>query len=238
VDVESRRCVTYCPLNGAPAGAPSSLPPSPTPAFSHLTRPALFAHGRPPPNPPHPPQPRARRPRAGEPYSSLSVDGFYDDGEEFIDGELVEKWAREEPSDPFFPPIAFELMFVAQDEEERAARPVLTQVVVQPLGIKLLTINTTYTNWVAQPQLASAFAVRGLENWCAFGARRPRRRPPPPNHRDARSPHHRQTGPQPKLKQPHEQELRERPRRPPARRASRRHAGGAPPRRAAGKARK
>ncbi len=88
--------------------------------------------------------------------------GFTDEGEVLLNGEVVEKWERVEPDDPFFPPVVYDLMFVDQSGGG-AARPVLSQTLVRPLGISLLTINTTYTAWNPAPQAAAAFVVKGLD---------------------------------------------------------------------------
>ena len=101
-------------------------------------------------------------PHAGEPYEDFSVAGFTDEGEVLLNGEVVEKWEREEPDDPFFPPVVYDLMFVDQ-RAAQSARPVLAQTLVRPLGISLLAINTTYTAWNPAPQAAAAFLVKGLD---------------------------------------------------------------------------
>ena len=88
-----------------------------------------------PPAPPHPrPHPPTPNPRAGEPYVNFSVADYSDEGEELLNGTLVERWVREEPRDPYFPPVLFELMFVDQ-RNAQSARPVLAQTILQPYGV-------------------------------------------------------------------------------------------------------
>ncbi len=129
---------------------PSHLPPRAPP------------HGSPPP--PIPPHPLRPLHRAGEPYQDFSVAGYDYEGEEYLNGKLVEKYFREFPEDPFFPALGYDLLFVDRgDGEGRPARPVLAQTVVQPLGITVFSVNTSYADWIAAPQPSSAFAVRALE---------------------------------------------------------------------------
>ena len=87
-----------------------------------------------PARPSHAPCPIAHNRRAGEPYVNFSVADYSDEGEELLNGTLVEKWVREEPRDPFFPPLLFELVFVDQHDAQ-SARPVLAQTILKPLGV-------------------------------------------------------------------------------------------------------
>ncbi len=89
------------------------------------------------------------------------MDGYQDEGETLLNGGLVEVWGKHD-WDPFFPPITYDYLYVDQ-RVPSAARPVLAETAVRPLGVTVLSINTTYTAWNAGPQPSSAFSVHGLD---------------------------------------------------------------------------
>ena len=145
VDQSTRRCLSYCPIYGAFArgGGPCCLSRRP----------------RPPPTPAPPPT----RPSPAEtPFENLSLDGYEDIGPVlWPNNTLAELWRQSFPPQPEWPVITSSL-FVNQQVRSSAIL-YLNSVAIEPLGVRLATINTTYTNWTAGAVPASAFAVQGME---------------------------------------------------------------------------
>ena len=74
---------------------------------------------------------------------------------------LAELWRQAFPPQPEWPVITSSL-YVNQQVRSSAIL-LLNSVAIEPLGVRLATINTTYTKWTAGAVPASAFAVQGME---------------------------------------------------------------------------
>jgi len=74
--------------------------------------------------------------------------------------KLLEKWEVAYPPEPLVPMMLSTLL--VDQTLSNATQPYVNALSIEPFGIKLASVNATYTDWSTAPPPPQAFAVQGL----------------------------------------------------------------------------